>query len=371
MPAVKLSPVFNNQIVDSSGNPAVGWKIYTYLAGTSTTTNTYTDQTGTVAQTNPIILNSLGFPTNGQIWLATGAQYKLVLANAADVVQKTQDYVAGVNDTSLTSTTQWINSGLTPTYVSASSFSIVGNQTAEFHAGRRCQFTTSIGQVYGTITASAYSTVTTVTVQMDGTSVLDAGLTTVNIGLIRGAYSALPDVSFYNGNYAYTSTDGIGLPVGTSAQRPSNPIKGHIRFNSTVNQFEGYSGSSWSSVGGGATGGGGDQVFIENSKYVTQSYTLSANKNASVTGPLTVGFQGTGSISGTTLTISAVSAGLLSIGSTITGSGVTAGTTITAFGSGTGGTGTYTVSASQTVGSTTISSIVAITVPSGSRLVIL
>lgn len=64
----------------------------------------------------------------------------------------------------------------------------------------------------------------------------------------------------------------------------------------------------------------------------------------------------TGSISGTTLTISAVTDGVLRVGSAISGTGVTAGTTITALGTGTGGAGTYTVSASQTVASTTITS---------------
>ncbi|CAB4123405.1 hypothetical protein UFOVP41_53 [uncultured Caudovirales phage] len=62
----------------------------------------------------------------------------------------------------------------------------------------------------------------------------------------------------------------------------------------------------------------------------------------------------TGSISGTTLTVTAVSSGNIGIGSTISGTGVTVGTTITALGSGTGGVGTYTVSVSQTVASTTI-----------------
>lgn len=62
----------------------------------------------------------------------------------------------------------------------------------------------------------------------------------------------------------------------------------------------------------------------------------------------------TGSISGTTLTVSAVTSGGLAVGQTISGTGVTGGTTITAYGTGTGGTGTYTVSASQTVASTTI-----------------
>lgn len=78
------------------------------------------------------------------------------------------------------------------------------------------------------------------------------------------------------------------------------------------------------------------------------------------------GFIGTGSISGTTLTITAVSSGQLAVGSIISGTGVTAGTTITAFGTATGGTGTYTVGTSQTTASTTITSTTATwTAPTG------
>lgn len=62
----------------------------------------------------------------------------------------------------------------------------------------------------------------------------------------------------------------------------------------------------------------------------------------------------TGSITTTTLTVSAMTSGDIYLGMEISGTGVTAGTRITAFGTGTGGVGTYTVSASQTVSSTTI-----------------
>jgi hypothetical protein len=64
----------------------------------------------------------------------------------------------------------------------------------------------------------------------------------------------------------------------------------------------------------------------------------------------------TASISGTTMTVSAVTSGTIYVGCLITGTGVTANTTITAFGTGSGGVGTYTVSQSQTVVSTTITS---------------
>jgi hypothetical protein len=62
----------------------------------------------------------------------------------------------------------------------------------------------------------------------------------------------------------------------------------------------------------------------------------------------------TGSISGTTLTVTAIASGSLAVNDVIAGAGITAGTTITALGTGTGGTGTYTVSVSQTVSSETI-----------------
>lgn len=72
------------------------------------------------------------------------------------------------------------------------------------------------------------------------------------------------------------------------------------------------------------------------------------------TNTASIGFKCTAAISTTTMTVSAVAEGVLSVGDIISGTGVTSGTTITALGTGTGGVGTYTVSASQTVSSTTI-----------------
>lgn len=75
----------------------------------------------------------------------------------------------------------------------------------------------------------------------------------------------------------------------------------------------------------------------------------------------------TGSISGNTLTVSAVSSGTLGVNFGIGGSGVTAGTFITALGSGSGGVGTYTVNASQSVGSESMAAS-GINGPMGSRI---
>lgn len=71
---------------------------------------------------------------------------------------------------------------------------------------------------------------------------------------------------------------------------------------------------------------------------------------AVVTGTISNG----GGVAGTVLDVTAVTSGTISIGQTLTGTGITAGTRVIAFVSGTGGTGTYTVDVSQLVASTTI-----------------
>jgi hypothetical protein len=62
----------------------------------------------------------------------------------------------------------------------------------------------------------------------------------------------------------------------------------------------------------------------------------------------------TGSLSGLTLTVTAIGSGTISVGQTLTGAGITTGTVITALAGGTGGLGAYTINISQTVSSGTI-----------------
>ena len=93
------------------------------------------------------------------------------------------------------------------------------------------------------------------------------------------------------------------------------------------------------------SGTGGVGTYTVNLSQTVASTTLNSS---------TVGAKFTASITGTTMTVSAVSSGTIYLGQTVQGTGVTAGTIVSAFVSGTGGTGTYTVSASQTVGSITM-----------------
>ena len=92
----------------------------------------------------------------------------------------------------------------------------------------------------------------------------------------------------FTGNVTMSSTGYVLIPKGTTAERPLSPVAGEIRYNTDYGQYEGYYATGWSQIGGGATGGGGDQVFVENGVTVTTNYTLSANKNAESVGPITI-----------------------------------------------------------------------------------
>jgi hypothetical protein len=54
-----------------------------------------------------------------------------------------------------------------------------------------------------------------------------------------------------------SSTGAAVLPTGTTGERDASPSAGYIRFNSTETSFEGYDGSAWGAIGGGSGGATG------------------------------------------------------------------------------------------------------------------
>lgn len=100
----------------------------------------------------------------------------------------------------------------------------------------------------------------------------------------------------FGGAVVVNTSGALTLPEGTTAERPAVPASGDVRFNTTTVQFEGYNGSLWGSLGGGAVGSGTDKVFYENDTSVTGSYTITTGKNAMTAGPITV-------LSGVTVTV--------------------------------------------------------------------
>jgi hypothetical protein len=94
--AVNLSPIGNGfQFFNNDGLPLNAGKIYTYQAGSTTPLTTYTDSSGLIANTNPIILGTDGRPPS-TIWLTEGFFYKFVLKTSAEVTIQTYDNLYGI-----------------------------------------------------------------------------------------------------------------------------------------------------------------------------------------------------------------------------------------------------------------------------------
>jgi hypothetical protein len=196
MPSVNPSPFGPKpQFLLSTGLPAVGNQLFFYVSGSvNTKQNTYTDSTGSVANANPLVLNALGEPTT-QIWFTAGQSYKVVYAPSTDTDPPvspiwTIDNLVGINDSTINAVSEWV-AGPAPTYISATSFSLVGDQTSTFNLGRRLKTTNTGGTVYSIITASTFSTVTTVTVVNDS-GTLDSGLSAVSYALLSSTNSSVP-----------------------------------------------------------------------------------------------------------------------------------------------------------------------------------
>lgn len=191
--SANLSPVGNGQqFFTAQGAVLAGGKINTYLAGTTTRAPTFTDSTQATQNANPIILGSNGMAPN-EIWLPAGSRYKYVITDANDniIPGGTLDNLVGINDSS-SAASEWVGSGVTPTYISAASFSVPGDKTGTFTTNRRIQATVSAGTVYGYVSSSSFGGgVTTVNVVMDSTA-LDNGISAVNVGLLNATNPSVP-----------------------------------------------------------------------------------------------------------------------------------------------------------------------------------
>jgi len=91
MATTSLSPTPKLQFFDLNGDPLSGGLLYTYEAGSTTPLATYTDSTGLIANTNPIVLDSRG---EANVWLGADS-YKLALYTSVGVLIWTVDNING------------------------------------------------------------------------------------------------------------------------------------------------------------------------------------------------------------------------------------------------------------------------------------
>ena len=181
------------------------------------------------------------------------------------------------------------------------------------------------------------STLTPTMVGQLNTSTGVVGITDngVNVYIVDGSYRytwkiSTPASAVFTGSISGTTLTVTAMTSGTITT-------GQALFGVNINQT-----TIITALG---TGTGGVGTYTINISQTVASEQMNS---------ATVGCVFTGSISTTTLTVSAITSGSLALGQTIQGSGVTTGTIITALGTGSGSTGTYTVNKSQTVGSSTL-----------------
>lgn len=91
--ATGQAPFFNSQFFTDDGAVAAGYKLYSYLAGTTTPQDTKTDQSGSTNNANPIILDSAG---RCNLWLTDTAEYAFELKTPADALVRRWDDVAAI-----------------------------------------------------------------------------------------------------------------------------------------------------------------------------------------------------------------------------------------------------------------------------------
>jgi len=140
-----------------------------------------------------------------------------------------------------------------------------------------------------TVTANSYGSASeTLTATVDSKGRLTA-LADTPISITKSQVSDLGEV------VNKTSATGAAvLPSGTEAERDGSPAIGYLRFNSDSASFEGYDGTAWGSIGGGASAGG---AIYENADSITANYTIASGVNGHSVGPITLD-------SGVTVTVS-------------------------------------------------------------------
>lgn len=101
------------------------------------------------------------------------------------------------------------------------------------------------------------------TLESDNTVVIGGSQTTSDVSII----SPLEVIEYAD----FKTTSAIKIPVGTTAQRPTSPVIGQVRYNTTISRTEAYNGTSWESGGGGspfeATGGNSIVAPDKNTTY--------------------------------------------------------------------------------------------------------
>jgi len=212
-----LAPFGNQQAFDTAGNPLVGGSWRTFRSGTSTPETTYTSQAGTTQQGVIMTLDSMGLPANGPVWMLGGQALKFRLLNAAGVLLDEWDNITGIGDVNV-APDEWVLFAAAPTYLSATVFTVAGDQTNIFQVRRRVKTTNTGGAVYSTIVSSVFAVDKTTVTVLNTFGVLAVGLSAVSYSLlsaVNGSVPIQPERTSNASGEALRFSDGLQICTGT------------------------------------------------------------------------------------------------------------------------------------------------------------
>ena len=182
------------QFFNDNGVPLAGGLIYSYAAGTTTPKSTFTTSAGSIANSNPIQLDSAG-RTPQEIWLTSGDLYKFVLKDSTGATIGTYDDIPGVNDSAAIGTA--ILAQLASTTNNALGDALIG-----FKQSNAAGF---LGNAVGrTVNAKLQESVSIKDFGAVGNGV--ANDTTAIQNAVNAAYAAGVDLYIPPGTYLITST---------------------------------------------------------------------------------------------------------------------------------------------------------------------
>lgn len=220
-----LSPSPKAQFLDASGNPLVGGKVYTYAAGTTTPLTTYTTSAGTVANTNPVILDSRG---EANIWYSNGTSYKVVLTDSADATIWTVDNIVTIgslafqNANAVNITGGTIGSGVTFNGNTTGTASNVTGVVAVVNGGTGSTTAAAARTALGAAKSGANDDITAL--DQDVVLVATGTVGADSIGY-RGAPQNAQTAAYQlaltdNGKHISITTGGITIPANSAAAFP-------------------------------------------------------------------------------------------------------------------------------------------------------
>jgi hypothetical protein len=220
-----LSPSPKAQFLDASGNPLVGGKVYTYAAGTTTPLATFTTGAGTVANTNPVILDSRG---EANIWYSNGTSYKVALTDSADALIWTVDNIATIgslafqNANAVAITGGTIGSGVTFNGNTTGTASNVTGVVAVANGGTNSTTAANARTALGAARSGVNDDITSL--KQDVVLVATGTVGAESIGY-RGAPQNAQTAAYQlaltdNGKHISITTGGITIPANSAAAFP-------------------------------------------------------------------------------------------------------------------------------------------------------